>query len=262
MPEHAPTPETLRLLNDEVSARAARLDANTARLDTKATTMLGFILAACTFLATQPIGGWWKVPVYGVFVAAATLGFQSMRPRKFKDAPQPDAVLQFLAQRPETVALTLILEAKAQAFKENQMTHERKANSWRWCLATFTLAVVFMVSVLILGGQHRLATPASVGPRDLLSYPTPRPMTRQLPSRRAHRHNPEDAMVDEANDAQTGILQPEPQVQAEPQPSDEQIIQALIGTETKGDASVTNLVNKLMGANEFSRRRDGNEIET
>jgi hypothetical protein len=61
MPEPTPTPETLRLLNEEVSARAGRLDANTARLDTKATTLLGFILAACTFLATQPVGGWWKV---------------------------------------------------------------------------------------------------------------------------------------------------------------------------------------------------------
>lgn len=69
-------------------------------------------------------------------------------------------------------------------------------------------------------------------------------------------------MADEANDAQTGTHQPEPQVQAEPQPSDEQVIQALIGTETRGDPRVTKLVNKLMGADEFSRRREGNEIET
>jgi hypothetical protein len=61
MPEPAPTLDTLRFLNEEVSARAGRLDANTTRLDTKATTLLGFILAACTFLATQPISGWWKV---------------------------------------------------------------------------------------------------------------------------------------------------------------------------------------------------------
>lgn len=165
MPELAPTPETLRLLNEEVSARAGRLDASTARLDTKATTLLGFILAACTFLTTQPIGGWWKVPAYAAFVAAAMLGFQSMRPRKFKDAPEPDAVLQFLAQRPETVALTLILEAKVRAFKDNQATHERKANSWRRCLAAFSLAVVFMIGALILGGQHRPTTPASGGTR-------------------------------------------------------------------------------------------------
>jgi hypothetical protein len=50
-----------------------------------------------------------------------------------------------------------------------------------------------------------------------------------------------------ANDAQTGTSQPEPQVPAEPQPSDEQIIQALIGTETKSP-SVTNLMIKRMGA--------------
>jgi hypothetical protein len=72
-------------------------------------------------------------------------------------------------------------------------------------------------------------------------------------------------MADEANDAQRGTPQPEPQVQAEPQPSDEQVIQALIGTETRGDPRVTKLtklVNKLMGTGEFSRRQEGNEIET
>jgi hypothetical protein len=69
-------------------------------------------------------------------------------------------------------------------------------------------------------------------------------------------------MADEANDAQTGTPQPEPQVQAEPRPSDEQVIQALIGTETRGDPRVTKLVNKLVGGDEFSRRREGNEIET
>jgi hypothetical protein len=167
MPEPAltPTPETLRLLNEEVSARVGRLDTNTARLDIKATTLLGFIWAACTFLATQPIGGWWKVPAYAAFVAAATLGFQSMRPRTFKDAPEPDAVLQFLVQRPETNALNLILNAKVRAFKDNQATHERKANNWRRCLAAFSLAVVFMIGALILGGQHRLTTPTSGGTR-------------------------------------------------------------------------------------------------
>lgn len=63
-------------------------------------------------------------------------------------------------------------------------------------------------------------------------------------------------MTNEANDAQTGTLQPETQVQTEPQPSDEQIIQALIGTETKSP-SVTEFMTKRMGASEFSRRREG-----
>lgn len=165
MPEPAPTPDTLRLLNEEVSARAGRLDANTARLDTKATTLLGFILAACTFLATQPISGWWKVPAYAAFIASATLGFQSMRPRTFKDAPQPDSLLQFLTQRPETDALTLILKAKVQAFKDNQATHQRKANSWRGCLAAYSLAVVLMIGAIILSAQHRPTTPVSGGSR-------------------------------------------------------------------------------------------------
>ncbi len=48
-------------------------------------------------------------------------------------------------------------------------------------------------------------------------------------------------------------------------PTDEQVVQSLIGSETKGDPAVTELVNRLVGANEFtnqnrptrSPRRDG-----
>lgn len=95
----------MRLVNEEVTARAQRLDANTARLDTKATTLLGFVLAASTFLATQPIGGWWKVLPYVLFVLAAIFGVQSMRPRLFKDAPEPDLLLARIAPRSEVAAL-------------------------------------------------------------------------------------------------------------------------------------------------------------
>lgn len=63
-------------------------------------------------------------------------------------------------------------------------------------------------------------------------------------------------MADEANDAQTGTPQPERQVEAEPQPSDEQVIQALIGTETRGDPRVRKLMSKLMGADKFSKRQE------
>lgn len=69
-------------------------------------------------------------------------------------------------------------------------------------------------------------------------------------------------MADQANDPQAPPAHTDPPAQAEPQPTNEEIIQALIGTETKGDQGVANLVDKLVRADEFARERDGSEIET
>jgi hypothetical protein len=63
-------------------------------------------------------------------------------------------------------------------------------------------------------------------------------------------------MVDEASNTPAGSPQAEHQVEAGAQPSSEQIIQALIGTETKADGNVTDLINKLVGGDEFIKGQE------
>jgi len=147
-----PDVATLRLLNDEITARASRLDTNTSRLDTKATTLLGFVLAAVTFLAAQKTGGLWKVPPFLAYGLAAYFGHQAMRPRLFKDAPEPAPLAEHVSARGEAAALLLVIHAKVKAFTENRSTHERKATSWRCAEAALTLAVACTVIALIFGG--------------------------------------------------------------------------------------------------------------
>lgn len=152
-PSRTPDPATLRLIHEEIAARASRLDASTARLDTKATTLLGFVLASVTFLASQETGGWWKVPPFLVFTVAAYFGIQSMRPREFKDAPEPEPLVKYLSDRKEAAALALLTAAKVQAFNENRETHKGKARSWRRSLLALTVAVALVVVALIFGGS-------------------------------------------------------------------------------------------------------------
>jgi len=148
----SPDPETLRLINAEISARAGRLDTSTSRLDTKATTLLGFVLAAVTFLAAQKTGGWWKVPPLVAYGIAAYFGQQAMRPRSFKDAPEPQILVEHVAARGEAAALLLLIHAKVRAFAENRITHEQKARSWRLSEMALILAVALTDVALIFGG--------------------------------------------------------------------------------------------------------------
>jgi len=46
-----------------------------------------------------------------------------------------------------------------------------------------------------------------------------------------------------------------------PTPSDDEIIQSLIGTESRSP-EVTDLVNKMIGTDDYASRSDGNELET
>ncbi len=170
-PPRTPDPATLRLIHDEIVARASRLDASTARLDTKATMLLGFVLASATFLASQQTGYWWKVPPFLLFTVAAYFGLQSMRPREFKDAPEPEPLVKYVTDRKEEAALVLLIAAKVQAFNKNRATHEGKARSWRKSLLALTVAVALVAVALIFGGpdggqdqrQPGQRQPATVG---------------------------------------------------------------------------------------------------
>ena len=147
-----PDPATLRLVHAELKDRASRLDTKTSRLDTKATTLLGFVLAAGTFFAAQRTGGWWKVGSFTAYAVAAYFGIQAMRPRAFKDAPEPAPLVEHVLSRSETKALTLLIQAMFGAITENQLTHAQKARAWKRSLAALIVAVVLMVTALIFGG--------------------------------------------------------------------------------------------------------------
>jgi hypothetical protein len=146
-----PDLETLRLVHQEVSERSSRLAANSDRIDTKATTLLGFVLAAATFLASKSPQPVLAVLGYLGFTLAGYFGIRSMRPRAFKDAPEPGPLMRDVAPRSEAAALTLITTAKVQAFEHNHKTHEDKAKHWSLSLRTLMVAALLAVLALAIG---------------------------------------------------------------------------------------------------------------
>lgn len=211
-PPQAHDPATLRLVLAQIEARMGRLDANITKIDTKATTLLGFVLALTTFLGSQNAGGWWMVAPFVGLAAAAYFAIQAMRVRKYSDAPEPRVLVDQVAARSESAALTLVVKAKIKAFDANHRTHESKAKSWRWSLAALIVAVILAVAVLLFGG----------------------------------------VMSTDANDNQ-GEASPS----SAPSPTDAEIIDSLVGTESKGSSAVSNMVDRLVTTNEFTRKDDG-----
>lgn len=163
-PEH--DIETLRLIYKEIKERVARLDANSSRLDTKATSLLGFVSAISLFLAAQKADGWLKLIAFCALGAAGWLGFQAMRVRTFADAPEPRPLVTHVRGRSEAAALALLTEAQIRAYEKNRKIHERKAAHWRWSLGLLAVAVGLTIIALVFGGHdardRRPAAPPSV----------------------------------------------------------------------------------------------------
>jgi len=158
--------ETVRLVHKEIKDRLARLDANSARLDTKATSLLGFVSAISLFLATQKIDGWLKLIAYCGLAAAGYLGFQAMRVRRYTEAPEPRLLAQQVGKQ-EAAVLALLTEAQIRTYEKNQKMHEQKASLWRWSLGFLALAVGLTIIALVFGGNHARAgqpRPASSSP--------------------------------------------------------------------------------------------------
>jgi hypothetical protein len=147
-----PDIDTLRLIHKEIKDRAARLDASSARLDTKAATLLGFVSAAAIFLATQTVSGEWKAAAYLAWAGTVVCGLAAMGVRRWKDAPEPTVLLDLVATRPEAVALTLLAAAQSRAFTANRAVHERKAQYWRLSVVFLILAVLTTAAAITFGG--------------------------------------------------------------------------------------------------------------
>lgn len=146
--------ETQRLIHKEVKERSTRLDAASARLDTKAATLLGFVSAACIFLATQNVSGWWKAAAYAAWAGTVAFGLLAMRVRRWREAPEPEPLQRLLGQRSETAALALLTAAQVSAFTANRKIHESKAQHWRYGLSFLVAAVLLTAAAITLGGTR------------------------------------------------------------------------------------------------------------
>jgi hypothetical protein len=152
-----PHVETMTLINAEISARLDRQSDLLGKIETKAGLLLGYTIAASSFLSTrnfQPaLGGF----AYGLFTVAAIAGVYALAVRNYQDI-EPDGLIAYSNQSPART-LAMLIATRGRAFDLNKDRQLRKARAWWTCLAAVIAGSALMVaSVLVQTGSHDAAS--------------------------------------------------------------------------------------------------------
>ena len=147
--------ETLELINAELAGRFERQADSGTKIETKAIALVGYVLAAAAFLATQHPQPVLAGLAYAAYIAAFGLGVYSYAVGTYHEVPKPRKLLNGYVMRPKAEALAALAAERVKALEANASRHERKAQLWRISLACLALGVTLMVvSIVIHTGHH------------------------------------------------------------------------------------------------------------
>jgi hypothetical protein len=151
--EVAANEATLSLINAEISGRLDRQSDSIGKIENKAGLLLGYTIAASSFLSTrsfQPVAAGFA---YALFAVAAIAGVYALAVRTYKDI-EPDGVIAYSNQ---SVGLTLamLIGTRGEAYDVNKGRQRWKAWAWWTCLAAVVAGSALMVaSILVQTGSH------------------------------------------------------------------------------------------------------------
>ena len=147
--------DTVELINTEVRDRLARQSSAGAQIDTKAVVLVGYVIAASSFLATrqsQPVLTGLALTAYAV---AAAFGISAYAVGTYQDVPEPRHLLNEYATESKIAALAALAATRVEAFESNTLKHERKAARWQISLAALAAGAVLMfLSLYVHTGSH------------------------------------------------------------------------------------------------------------
>jgi len=134
--------ETLALLNEELKGRLERQDATAARLDTKLTLVIGFVVAAIPLLLARQIeliaGITAVVALASVFVVA----LDGLRPRHWRVVPEPQPLVDEFSGRTPYEVLGALVGTRVVAFERNRKVTRHKSRRLNQSIAMLLMAVI------------------------------------------------------------------------------------------------------------------------
>jgi hypothetical protein len=157
--------ETLELINTELTARLDRQADSTAKIDTKAVALAGYVVVAASFLATQHPQPVLAGLAYAAYVVTFGLSVFAYAVGTYRDVPDPRRLLNHYAKRTKPEVLGVLAAERVKAFDANARRHKRKAQLWRISLASLAIGVTLMVvSVAVHTSHHGSTTRPGPGP--------------------------------------------------------------------------------------------------
>jgi hypothetical protein len=147
--------ETLELINSELTARLARQAGSSDKIDTKAVVLVGYVIAAVSFLATQHPEPILAGLAYAAYAVAAALGVSAYAVRSYGDVPDPRGLFNGYVVLPRSRALAALAAVRVKAFEGNASTLRRKAGLWWFSVVTLLAGVILMViSIVVHNDGH------------------------------------------------------------------------------------------------------------
>jgi hypothetical protein len=153
--------ETLELINAELTARLDRQANSSAKIDTKAIVLAGYVVAAASFLATQHPQPVLASLAYAAYIVTFGLNVFVYAVGTYHDVPDPRRLLNGYAMRTKPQVLGALAAERVKAFDANARRHERKARLWQVSLVSLAVGVTLMVVSVIGHTNHHGSTAGS-----------------------------------------------------------------------------------------------------
>jgi hypothetical protein len=139
---------TLDLINREIASRLDRQTDSTAKIDTKASLVIGYTIAAASFLATRHAQPVLAALAFIAYTAAVGFGIASLAVWNYKDI-KPRTLVAY-ANASQAGALAPLISRRVMDFETNDSRQRRKAVQWWISLTALLLGAVLMVAAILV----------------------------------------------------------------------------------------------------------------
>jgi hypothetical protein len=141
--------DTLAFLNDQISGRIDQQSQSLDRLDTKAALVIGYAVAAVTFLATRHTQPVLAGLAYVGYAVAVAFGLAALFVRTYEYI-NPRILLDKYARATKTAALAAVAATSVGMFETNDKQQKRKVRAWRLSVSFLLIATTLLVSALLV----------------------------------------------------------------------------------------------------------------
>ena len=162
--EAEPEAETLALINSELAGRLDRQADSLAKIDNKAVVVIGYALAAATFLATRHAQPALAAFAYAAFAVAVGFGIMVVAVRNYQDI-EPRPLFTGYAPRSRPAALAALAATRVKHFEFNRGRLNAKAWQWWTSLTALVVGTMLMVAAILVQtyGHGHTARPGQPG---------------------------------------------------------------------------------------------------
>jgi hypothetical protein len=140
--------ETLAFINTELASLADRQAQGLDRIDTKAVLVVGYALAAVSFLATRKAELVLAVLAYAAFAVAAGFGLASVAIRKYKEI-NPRSLFNKYWDKPVSAVAASTAAIRVKHYEYNAGQLEQKVRQWRIGVVALLAGTALMTGAVV-----------------------------------------------------------------------------------------------------------------